>query len=109
MHAGLQLEHLVLRETGIFEFLIVCFFYLATRPAPTTRNLALMTLICIAAYYTRATGVLLLAALVLFVVFLPAATCATWKTRAKILAATVGTVIVAAVRGRYTRAAPQAD
>jgi len=68
LHFGLQLEHFALRETGLYEFLVVLFFYLATQLSITNRSIACMALTVGLAFYTRPTGVLLIAPLALFVV-----------------------------------------
>jgi hypothetical protein len=93
VQASLQWEHLALRETVLYELIILTFFYFATEQPITRRNILFMTLACIAAYYTRATGVFLIVALVFFLAFSPAASA---SQRAKRLGWSLGALILAA-------------
>jgi hypothetical protein len=92
-HVGLQLEHFALRETVLYEFLVVSFFYLATRSAITNRIIALMALTVGLAFYTRPTGVLLIVPLALFILLMPAPTL---RHRLQTLAWAVAAVILLA-------------
>jgi hypothetical protein len=59
-HVALQWEHLKLRETGVYELAVLAFFYFAAKAEVSRGALVAMVCACIAAYYIRATGVLML-------------------------------------------------
>jgi hypothetical protein len=107
-HVGLQLENFALRETVLYEVIVVSFFYLAAQRPVTNRSIALMLLACVLAFYTRPTGVLLIVPLALFILFMPATT---FKRRLQTLSWGVGAVLLCAVpwqvyqshaQGRFT-------
>lgn len=93
-HTALQWEHLALRETGVYELLILCFFYFAAQKAISPKTITFMVIMCIASYYTRATGVFLIVALGLFIWFIPHINLA---RRLSTVGLAVGAVILAAV------------
>ena len=93
-HFGLQVEHFALRETVLYEFLVVSLFYLALLRPMTRRNLILMTLTAALGYYTRPTGVFLVVPLAVIAAMRPDMTLGA-RTRA--VAVTVGGVVLCAV------------
>jgi hypothetical protein len=62
-HFGLQREHFALRETVLYEFFIVAFFFAGARDTLSLRDIAVLTAASVLSYFTRPTGVLLTVAL----------------------------------------------
>jgi hypothetical protein len=110
-HIGLQLENFALRETVTYELFIVAFIYFATQKPATNKSVAFMVLACVLAFYTRPTGVLMLAPLGLFILFIPATPL---RHRLHILSWAIGAVVLCALpwqvyqshaQGRFTLSA----
>ncbi|HEX3847845.1 MAG TPA: hypothetical protein VHV81_10735 [Steroidobacteraceae bacterium] len=110
LHIGLQLENFALRETVLYEFFVVSFFYFATRTI-TSRTVALMVLCVGLAFYTRPTGVLLIVPLSIFILMMPAASLRHrlktlgWALAAMVLLAAPWQAYQSHVQGRFTLSA----
>jgi hypothetical protein len=112
-HLSLQFEHYALRETGLYEFLIVLFFYLATLRPATPIRLVGMALTAALAYYTRPTGVLMIVPLALYTLLLPASSMTTrlrtagWAVALVIACAVPWQIYQSEACGRITLSATQ--